>query len=278
MGNQVENLRVGVYVDVANISMNGGNRMQYDVLRNFACRGSAIPVRLNAYLRYDAERARRDESYSRGQHNFHDKLREQGFKVILKHIKWYMDDTGNPVGKANSDLDMAVDALLQSDKLDRVLLATGDGDFTRVVRALQNSGCRVEIVAFDNVSTELRREADMYISGYLIPNLQPISQNADEQWGKVGSLVRGVCYYFNQEKKFGFLRFLKGIGAGLWDVDPRLEGSPYNTAYFHASEISDDRIDLSALPNRDHILQFHLKPSRQSESEFEAREIALVAK
>ena len=36
---------------------------------------------------------------------------------------------------------------------------TGDGDFVQVVRALQNKGCRVEVLAFDNVSEELRREA-----------------------------------------------------------------------------------------------------------------------
>lgn len=34
-------VKVGVYVDVAKLSMNGGRRMQYDVLRAFACRGGA---------------------------------------------------------------------------------------------------------------------------------------------------------------------------------------------------------------------------------------------
>ena len=49
--------KVGVYVDAANISRNGGQRMQYDVLREFACRDYAEPLRLNVYLSYDEERA-----------------------------------------------------------------------------------------------------------------------------------------------------------------------------------------------------------------------------
>ena len=36
--------KVGVYVDAANISRNGGQRMQYDVLREFACRDHAEPL------------------------------------------------------------------------------------------------------------------------------------------------------------------------------------------------------------------------------------------
>jgi len=40
--------------------------------------------------------------------------------------------------KANADLELAVDALLQAENLDYVLLETGDGDFMRLVRALQS--------------------------------------------------------------------------------------------------------------------------------------------
>jgi hypothetical protein len=51
-----QNLRVGVYVDVANIARNGGYGMYYDVLREFACRGEAVPIRLNAYVVFDLDR------------------------------------------------------------------------------------------------------------------------------------------------------------------------------------------------------------------------------
>jgi uncharacterized LabA/DUF88 family protein len=96
-------------------------------------------------------------------------LRDFGYKVIQKEVKWFTDEDGNQVAKANADLDLAVDALMQSDNLDRVVLVTGDGDFVQVVRALQNKGCRVEVVAFRNVSSELRREADLFYSGQRSP-------------------------------------------------------------------------------------------------------------
>ena len=125
----------------------------------------------------DAERADRDEVYRKGTQNFHSALRDLGYKVIVKEITWYQDENGVRYGKANADLDLAVDALLQSENLDRVLIASGDGDFVQVIRALQNKGCRVEVIGLDNVSHKLRMESDFYISGYLIPDLVPL-QNA----------------------------------------------------------------------------------------------------
>ena len=188
-------LRVGVYVDVANLSMNGGFGMQYDILRTFACRGDVEPVRLNAYVSYDAERAAGDIDYKNGQFRFHSKLRDFGYKVIRKETKWYTDDAGRRFGKANVDLDLAVDALLQSKNLDRVLLATGDGDFVQVVRALQNNGCRVEVIAFDNVSADLRREAALSMSGYLIPDLLPLALgDGSQSSGETGAYVLLLCY------------------------------------------------------------------------------------
>jgi len=123
-------------------------------------------------LSYDEERAETNTVYRDKARAYQSALRELGYKVIEKRVKWFQDEAGNRFGKANADLDMAVDVLLQSENLDRVLLVTGDGDFVQVVRALQNKGCRVETLAFDNVSEELRRESDMFISGYLVVHIR----------------------------------------------------------------------------------------------------------
>jgi len=56
MAQHSSQLKVGVYIDVSNIVMNGGFGMRYEVLRKFACRGNAEPMRLNAYVSYDPER------------------------------------------------------------------------------------------------------------------------------------------------------------------------------------------------------------------------------
>lgn len=261
----VSRSKVGVYVDAANMYRSGGQRLRYDVLREFACRDDAEPVRLNVYVSYDAERARQDKSFEKGQRNFHSALREFGFKVIVKEVKWYQDDSGKRYGKANADLDLAVDALLQSENLDRVLIASGDGDFVRVVRALQNKGCRVEIVALDNVSTDLRKEADLYFSGYLVPNLIPSRPGSDggAEWGEIGSRVRGWCYWHDSDKGYGFMRVLKRIAPGLWLTDSRHPDSPYETVYFHDSQLRD--FPTFKLPDRAYLFDFELAESRTGE-------------
>lgn len=267
--------KIGVYVDAANLYRNGGHGMRYEVLRDFAARDSGELVRLNAYVTYDARRAAIDPVFKRGQDGFHSALRDFGYKVIVKQVKWLIDDSGQEYGKANADLDMAVDALLQSENLDRVLLATGDGDFVQVVRALQNRGCRVEVVAFDNVSADLRCEADMFVPGFLIPNLLPIEGNGmDRSWGQEGSRVRGTCYSFQQDKFFGFLRYLRHIGPGLWNTDTRRDGSPYMSAFAHGSEYHD--FDVTQLPSRDHIFEFTLAPSDRGDGRMQARDVVLV--
>lgn len=267
--------KVGVFVDVANITMNGGRGMRYDVLRDLASRESGEIVRLNAYLSFDARRAEQDPDYRQGQHQFQSVLRDYGYKVILKPVKWYRDEAGQMVAKANVDLEMAVDLLLQSANLDRILLATGDGDFVQVVRALQNQGCRVEVMAFDNVSSELRMEADGFLSGYLIPNLLPA--NGEPPWGTLGSRVRGYCYHHN-EKGFGFLRFIQEITGGLWIVDTRHEESPYESVFFHDSKLPPE-VNPRDLPSRGLILEVTLvEPDRPGGSLFQADEMELVSR
>ncbi|MCS7060719.1 MAG: NYN domain-containing protein [Anaerolineae bacterium] len=273
MASTRQGLRVGVYVDVANLARNGGYGMRYDVLRDFACRGGAEPVRLNAYVTYDAERAASDEAYREGQHGFYSLLRDFGYKVIEKPVKWYTDDQGVRFGKANADLDLAVDALLQSESIDRILLATGDGDFVQVVRALQNKGCRVEVVAFENVSNDLRREADLFVSGYLVPNLLPLSVGRTvPSWGEIGSRVRGVCYS-HVEKGYGFIRFMKTISPELWRLDPRHPDSPYGSAFFHDSWLPPT-VDAVELPSRNLIFAFDLA---KGETRPDGREASLQA-
>ncbi|MDH4228001.1 MAG: NYN domain-containing protein [Deltaproteobacteria bacterium] len=247
--------KVGIYVDVANITRSGGYGMKFDVLRDFACRDSGEPVRLNAYVAYDEDRAKIDSDYKERTFNFHSALRDFGFKVIEKKVSWYIDESGTKYGKANADLDMAVDALLQSENLDKVMLVTGDGDFVQVVKALQNKGCRVEAVAFQNVSQLLKREVDLFVSGYLIPNLLPIDNADRKPWGELGAKVRGICYTYNHSKNYGFMRYIKRIGPGLWITDTRRDDSPYETVFVHESALPQN-VQVTNLPNRDYIFEF----------------------
>ena len=271
--------KIGVYVDAANIGRNGGQRMQFNVLREFACRDHAEALRLNVYLAWDEERAESSPGYRQRAQAYQSALRDFGFKVIEKRVRWYVDEAGNRFGKANADLDMAVDLLLQSENLDRVLLLTGDGDFVQVVRALQNKGCRVEVVAFENVSEDLRREADLYLSGYLIPGLLPArngDDSDDSEWGESGSRVRGYCYHYDEQKGFGFLRYLAHLSPDLWKTDSRDPESPYRSVFFHASALPEG-FNPARLPSRNHIFEFTLTQQEGREQQA-AAEMVVVAR
>lgn len=255
------NVKVGVYVDVSNIAMNGGYGMQYDVLREFACRNNGVAMRLNAYVAYDEERAQIDHQYKTNAKNYYSLLRDFGFKVIVKKVQWHQDENGVRFGKSNADLDMAVDALMQSERLDYVLLVTGDGDFVQVVKALQNKGCRVDVLAFKNVSHFIRNEADMFVSGYLIPDLLPFDVKEENRF-------RGICYSYNQEKGYGFMRYQNKLQGDLWITDTRKPESPYETAFVHSSRFPAG-VDFSKLPNREQIFEFNVIKDENGRSQTE---------
>lgn len=200
-------MRVGIYIDAYNISLNGGYAMRYDILRDFIIQNDK-GLRLNTYMVYDEERAVEEPDYRERQYNYFSVLRSFGYKVIAKAVRRYRNEQGDWVTKGNVDVEMATDMLVQSSNLDKVVMMTGDGDFSKVVHALQDRGVRVELIAFRNVSRDLIIECDYFLSGYLIPNLLPVKKEEQDpdDWGKEGSRVRGVCY--NVDEGYGFVRFL----------------------------------------------------------------------
>jgi len=265
--------RVGVYVDGNSIDMNGGHGMRYEVLRELAGRAGAMIQRLHAYLTFDERRASRFSNYETRVKSYQAALREKGFRVTVKPLRHYEDEDGTETVKSNSDLGMAVDTLSASDRLDTVLLVTGDGDFVEVVRALQNKGCRVEVLGFDNVSPELREAADQFINGYLIPNLLPVRNDVAglPTWGQIGSRVRGVCNRFEHEDGYGFIAFW----SALPDT-PLLTATDTSPAYFRSSSFQEPS-SLARLPSRNTVLEFELASPAKQNGAPEARRIQVIS-
>lgn len=269
------NLRVGVFVDAENIKYNGGYQMRYDVLRRFAARHGGTLLRLNTYIAFDQERAKQDADYAKKARYYQQMMRDFGWKVKVKEVRRYVDEDGNLTTKANADLDLAVDAMIQADHLDYVILVTGDGDFLEVVAALQNKGCRVELIAFKNVSRQLQRQVDAFYSGYIIPDLLPVYYEPRNAWGKPGSCVRGVCTKWFSDKGYGFLRFLDHISPELWVTDPRESDSPYTGVFCHANELAEE-VTEDLLLNRDTILEFYVRESDQKDNGLVANNVRLA--
>jgi hypothetical protein len=152
---------------------------------------------------------------------------------------------------------MAVDMLLQCQHLDTIYLLTGDGDFKRVVQALQNMGIRVEIIAFRYISRDLLHEADQFLSGYLIPNLLPVIEQRVEDWGAIGCRCRGYCY--SVQDGYGFMKYL--------DIDMRT----WRDIFFHFSQLPERHY-----VNLDDVFEFTIEESPRSEGGILATHMQLL--
>lgn len=268
-------MKVGVFVDAENIKYNGGYQMRYDVLRRFAARDGGYPLRLNTYMAFDPERAKEDSEYAKKSFAYQQMVRDFGWKITVKNVRRFTDEEGIVTTKANADLDLAVDAMLQAEQLDQIVLVTGDGDFLQVVTALQNKGCRVELIGYKNVSRQLQRQVDAFYSGFLIPDLLPVSYEPRNDWGKSGSCVRGVCSKWFLDKGYGFLRFMDLIDGNLWITDPREPDSPYVSVFCHTNEVAEE-VTEDMLMNRDTVLEFYVQPSDQKDNGFVANNVRLA--
>lgn len=107
-----------------------------------------------------------------------DWLDYNGYSMVTKPLREYTDSQGRRRVKGNVDIDLAIDALEMADRADHILLFSGDGDFKRLVEAIQRKGVRVTVVSTIKssppmVSDELRRQADNFVELMeLAPHIQ----------------------------------------------------------------------------------------------------------
>ena len=104
-----------------------------------------------------------------------DWLDYNGFTVVTKATKEFVDSSGRRKVKGNMDIELAVDAMELAEHIDEMILFSGDGDFRSLVEAVQRRGVRVTVVSTVTtqppmVADELRRQADVFID---LVTLQP---------------------------------------------------------------------------------------------------------
>ena len=97
-----------------------------------------------------------------------DWLDYNGFTVVTKPVKRFTDAQGHSRIKGNMDIEIAVDMMELAPRLDHIFLFSGDGDFRRLVEAIQAKGVRVTVVSTTRaqppqIADELRRQADAFI-------------------------------------------------------------------------------------------------------------------
>ncbi len=97
-----------------------------------------------------------------------DWLDYNGYTMVTKPTKEFTDATGRRKVKGNMDIELAIDAMEMAENLDHIVLFSGDGDFRRLVEAVQRKGVQVTVVSTMRsqppmVADELRRQADTFI-------------------------------------------------------------------------------------------------------------------
>lgn len=149
--------RVGIFVDVPNIVYAAdriGVTIDFGKLLHILTRGREL-VRASAYAPISDDLQQRLDTQKFVQPFVH-----RGYRIVTKPLKRFSDGTM----KGNFDVELAMDVLTMSDRLDIVSLVSGDGDFSRLVEIVGSKGLRVEVVAFgSSTSSELRAICDDYI-------------------------------------------------------------------------------------------------------------------
>jgi uncharacterized LabA/DUF88 family protein len=97
-----------------------------------------------------------------------DWLDYNGFVVVTKIAKGFVDSAGQRKIKGNMDVELSVDAMELAEQIDQMVLFSGDGDFRSLVEAMQRRGVRVTVVSTIStqppmIADELRRQADVFV-------------------------------------------------------------------------------------------------------------------
>ena len=91
---------------------------------------------------------------------FFDALMQNGIELKIKDVQEFASGEK----KADWDVGMAVDAVSIANKVDVVILVTGDGDFVPLVEYLKGHGCICEVVAYsESTNAKLKEVCDAFL-------------------------------------------------------------------------------------------------------------------
>jgi len=145
-------LRVGVFIDVQNVYYSARRlkgKLDFDALVQAAVQERRL-IKTTAYV---------VESKETDQSQFIARLEQRGIEVRRKTLRVRVDGSM----KGDWDMELALDILDAAPRLDVVVLVSGDGDFTSLVKRVKSMGPRVEVIAFPrNTAKSLVQAADHF--------------------------------------------------------------------------------------------------------------------
>src|SRR3989338_8916495 len=147
--------RVGVFIDTQNLYHSARNLYKARVNFGAVLKDAVAGRKLLRAVAYVIATETGDEKH------FFEALTKLGIETKTKDLQVFHTGTK----KGDWDVGLTVDAMRMANRLDAVILVSGDGDFIPLVEYLQNyTGTQVEVVSFGkSTSAKLREVADDFL-------------------------------------------------------------------------------------------------------------------
>jgi len=143
--------RVGIFIDTQNLYHSARSLFNSNVNYKNLVESAVAGRRLIRAFAYVIKSEAGDES------KFFDALGDLGIETRVKDLQVFYSGEK----KADWDVGIAVDIVRLSEKIDSVVLVSGDGDFLEVLRYVKSRGIRAEVMAFKKTtSAKLLEETD----------------------------------------------------------------------------------------------------------------------
>lgn len=130
--------RVGVFVDAQNMYHSARNlyqaKLNFKEVLKSAVHGRILVKAIAYVVKSDVPEEKA----------FFDALERGGFYLRVKDLQVF----AGGMKKGDWDVGIAIDAISMAEKLDVIILVTGDGDYVPLVQYLKNKGVTVEAIAF----------------------------------------------------------------------------------------------------------------------------------
>jgi uncharacterized LabA/DUF88 family protein len=127
-----------------------------------------------------------------------DWLDYNGYTVVTKPTKEFDDGEGRRKFKRNIAIELAVDALEIVARVDHIFLFSGDGDYRKLIEALQRRGVRATVVSSIRtnptmIAEELRRQADAFLDlADLRSSIERITSTQERRKHMADRITRGA--------------------------------------------------------------------------------------
>ena len=155
--------KIALFIDGVNLSTSAktlGFDIDYQrLLTEFRTRGTLLRANYYAAIIEDRESSSIPSLIQWLDYN--------GYTVVSKPTKEFIDASGRRKIKGNMHVELAVDAMELAEHVDEIVLFSGHSDYRSLVEAVQRRGVRVTVVSTISrqppmIADELRRQADVF--------------------------------------------------------------------------------------------------------------------